>query len=66
MAGSEETQGLRCVCGRPLVWITPTGIEFLCRDSRRQVVVPFAQVSAPEAVRRFLNEWRKRQKGRRV
>lgn len=48
------------------MWITPTGIEFLCRECKPQVVVPFAQVSAPEAVRRFLNEWRKRQKGRRV
>jgi hypothetical protein len=66
MAGSEKAEGLRCTCGKTLLWMTPKGIEVQCRGCKRRIEVPFDQLRGPGSAARFLDEWRKREKARRV
>lgn len=63
MAGSEEPERLRCVCGKLLLRATATGIEVHCRGCERRLVIPFEALRGREHLRRFMQQWRAREKG---
>jgi hypothetical protein len=66
MAASEGSKGLPCACGKSFIWFTVDGIEFACRQCKRKVIVPWENLRGPEPLLRFITDWRRAQRPRRI
>ena len=62
MAAAEGLDPIHCACGALVMRASVEGIEVHCRRCNRRWVIPFAELHNKEALVRYMDAWRARQK----